>query len=117
MLTSFRKSNKTIKKSLFLCFTFRHNVSLWVFKSKRQLYVVQDAFAYRPHIALDQHHLIKSEMFFISVCSDDCAKPSTVAYVLPFYFMKTGHELDCCVFILRECIRIFVTNLHIMKRV
>ena len=64
-----------IKKSLFLCFAFRHNVTLWVFKSKRQLYVVQDAFADRPHVALDQHHLIKSEMFFINVCSDDCAKP------------------------------------------
>ena len=69
--------------------------------------MVQDALANRSHIALDQHHLIKSEMFFINVCSDDCAKPLTDAYILPFHFMKTGRELDCCVFISRECIRIF----------
>ena len=32
--------------------------------------------------------------------------------------MKTGRELDCFVFISRECIRfVSVTNLHIMKRV
>ena len=56
--------------------------------------------------AIDPRHLIKLEIFFSLTYSQIIAQQfrQLNVYFCHLYFMKTSHELNCCVFISRECI-------------
>ena len=108
------------KNVIYFCVVaFIDNVTLRVkgFRGKTSTHVVQNAFAKHPHVtqnALDRLHLIRLEMFFSLTYSQIIAQNFRQLNVNFFHlnFMKTGHELNCCVFISRECIFIdkFLTS-------
>ena len=96
------------KCNLFLCFAFIHNVTKRVkgFRgnlrgpeslcqtparnAKRDRSAEFDKF--RNVFPLTYSHMIAQHFRQLNV------------YCFYLYFMKTGHELNCCVFISRECI-------------
>ena len=75
-----------------------------IFKANRQLYVVQNAFANHPRVtqnALDWRHLIKIRNVFFSLAYANRLRQLNI-YCRHMFFIKTGHEFNCCVFISRE---------------
>ena len=86
-------------------------------EGKRQLYVAQNALANHTHVtqnALDWRHLIKLDVFSFTYSQMTAQQLRQLdVYCRHLYFMKIGHEINCCVFKSRECI---ITPLKALRK-
>ena len=89
-------------------FVFRSHTQCHSMSQGISLYVAQNAFATQPRVtqnALDWRHLIKLDIFsslkYAQVIVLELRQLNI--YCRTIYFMKTCHELNCYVFISREC--------------
>ena len=99
-----------IKQNLFLCFALIHNVTLRVmgFQSKTPTLCGQERLCQTSLLNAKRARLAAFDKIgnvFLSTYSQMIAQQfrQLIVYCRHLYFMKTGHEINCCVFKSREC--------------
>ena len=113
----------TIKQNLFLCFALIHNVTLRVkgFLGKTPTLRAPERLGQTPHRNAKHARLAafdKIGNIFSFTYSQMIAQQfrQLNVYCRHMYFMKTGHEIICCVFKSRECIFHFLVRKMIQFR-